>query len=153
MTDAGTWRQRLMLSSPAYRIQAHRRFWGAEAPEHVAEQLDLLERWLTERGDIGAKGLMMLQALDHARTIYEWNTDPDTLRGEKTLHHARTGHERAHGTSTEKQKRWQEYREALEKQLERRPNLSVTEARRRVAESYGVSLKTIVKRTKDINKN
>jgi len=152
VTGAESWRQRLRRSSPEYRIEAHRQFWGEAPPEHVAEQLDLLERWLAERGDIGAKGLMMLQTLDHARTVYEWNTDPDTLRGEQTLHHARMGHERAHGTEAEKQTRWQEYRKAVEELLQRRPSLSVTEARKRVAASYGVSVKTIVKRTQGIKK-
>lgn len=71
----------------------------------------------------------------------------DADRGAKSPDSGRKGHNAVHGDPAEKQSRWQEYQNALEGLLERSPRLSLTEARRRVADTFGCSPKTVARHT------
>lgn len=68
---------------------------------------------------------------------------PHLKRGVKTLEAASQGHASVHGTPEEKMCRWAEYQKAYDALRTRRPNLSKTECKRRIAKRMGVSIKTI----------
>ena len=132
----------LMGATPRSRLMEHRRFWGDDPPEIIAEIMDAVESGLGRRSV-----LMDLARLDHYRTLEEWNTDPDTVRGEKILLNAKEGHQQVHGSHEQKGKRWAEYQDALEEVMSANPDMYVTAARREVAEKFGCSPKTVERHT------
>ncbi|MGM0984863.1 MAG: hypothetical protein ACQEXG_15810 [Pseudomonadota bacterium] len=73
--------------------------------------------------------------------------EPDAMRGVGTLNSAKEGHALVHGTDEEKAKRWAELQAALDDKMARRPSLSLTEARRQVADEMGASESTMKRRT------
>lgn len=68
--------------------------------------------------------------------------------GERVLTGASRGHVKTHGSAKDKNERWNNYKNLLEEKMANNPHLNVTEARRRVANEVGVSLKTIERHTR-----
>ncbi|MFA7486747.1 MAG: hypothetical protein WCY72_01515 [Lysobacteraceae bacterium] len=68
--------------TPQSRLARHKVFWGDAPAPDIAARLQAIERLLVD-GKASEKVLLMLKELDRQRTIVEWNTDPDTILGEK----------------------------------------------------------------------
>lgn len=151
------WKAQLMDASPQYQLAYLERLVENTLPEGLRERVEIEQRLprarrLMEEDRPGAEAAR-IHALSEIYRLWQLGAHrPDAERGAKTLFSAHQGHEALYGTDEEKSRRWQQYRDAVAEQLRRKPYLSVTEARRRVADSYGVSLKTITKRTKGITK-
>lgn len=74
------------------------------------------------------------------------------LRGEKVRRSADKGHEKAYGTREEKQARWHKLQQAVDEIMAANPTLHITQARKTVAHALGVSIRTLIKRTKNPRK-
>lgn len=113
-----------------------------ESPRHHAAA-HILNLALNIEAEPDGASLPIIRTLAaHAREM-----SSEMLRGHKFVQDARKGHEEVHGTGEQKNARWQQYQKDLERLLERSPQLSVTEGRRRVATNHGVSTKTVKRRT------
>jgi len=68
-------------------------------------------------------------------------------RGKKTLNSAKKGHVATHGSKQEKQKRWKTYQIELNSLHAKKPNLSYASLCINIANKFGVTQKTIQRRT------
>ncbi len=67
--------------SPRNQLEHHREFWGDNPPPEVADLIANVEERLDAGG--GWKVSYLLLKLEHLRTLESWNTDPDTIVGER----------------------------------------------------------------------
>lgn len=74
----------------------------------------------------------------------------DAVRGRKVLKGVQYAHEQKHGTKQEKEKRWKQYIVDCKKTIRANPRWGITAVRQHVAETHGVSLKTIERYTKGL---
>ncbi len=74
--------------------------------------------------------------------------EPHTKRGLKLIGAAKAGHEFTHGTKQEKEERWKEYQEFIEKIHPQKPHLTLTDCRKLAATRFKVCLKTITRHTR-----
>ena len=82
-----------------------------------------------------------------ARIIQNWATAADAERGRGTQQSASKGHAVVHGTTEEKEARWSDLQARVQAKLADNPKLSLTEARRRVANDTGWSYTTVRRHT------
>jgi len=75
---------------------------------------------------------------------------PMAMTGDKVKKGASLGHQVVHGTEAEKLERWEKYRHDCLKVASEHPNWKLDAIRQKVAEDNGVSLKTISRRTGDL---
>lgn len=72
-----------------------------------------------------------------------------TRRGYKTLHSAKIGHEKTHGSKEEKAAKWDKYQIKVDELRQSHPRWSWTEVQRHAANHFGVCEKTIFRHTHD----
>lgn len=68
-------------------------------------------------------------------------------RGHKTVQSAKEGHEKVHGTKSEKEARWAKFASDCVEIARRNPLLSQTDVHKRVATANGVSARTVRRHT------
>lgn len=100
--------------------------------------------------EAGRCGVHMGQLWAEAAMKFRW--EEHALRGEKVIEGSRKAHKHTHGSSDNKQKQWAKYQADLNAQLNKNPHLSLTEARRLVANKHGVNPKTVLRHTVDPRK-
>ncbi len=80
------------------------------------------------------------------------HTIPLALVGEKVKKSASLGHEATHGTTSEKNARWEKYRRDCLDVSQKHPTWGIQSIRQEVAEMNNVSLKTVIRHTENLKK-
>ena len=129
---------RLAADDLRYRFENKQLIW--------IEQIEALEtKWVEFQAGVGWGNWCRLE-----------KSMPDARIGRKIKESASLGHVAAHGTAEEKAARWADYLTACIEVARANPRLGLTAIRQTVAENFGVSVKTIQRRTQgleDILKN
>jgi hypothetical protein len=107
----------------------------------ASRKLTALEQ-LADSGSAPLKFDLVLAELQHLQTIYQWNTDPDTIRGEKNMHGVSMG-----GKVRWEGKDWKSRAPELQAEVNRlhqqNPMLSYAEIKRKVAKTFGCNESTV----------
>ena len=109
--------------------------------QNAAQQLSNIPAQV--KASIGA-----LRAFGEGAKLAESELGPDAGRGRKVIDGASRGHQIVHGTKEEKERRYAQYQNAVNKQYKENPRRSDTSIAKKVAEDFGVTYKTILRHTK-----
>lgn len=113
----------------------------------------VLALWLLNHADDPRAKEIKLVIENHLLILHQIESSPDTARGQKTMKSSRKGHEIVHGTKEQKQRRWDEYQDAVNALHAANPRLTYEELAKRTAKDKGVNPKTIKRHTTNPRKS
>jgi len=138
----------LTSRTPRARLEAHKQYWGDTPHPEIQGHLETVERLLASK-PASSKAILILAKLDSLRLLKGWNTDPDTIRGERQLQGASAGGKAKAYWSHRKA----ELQAAVDAEHRKNPKTGITEWRKRVAAKPGYpSFETIKRNTIDPTK-
>ncbi|MRH77800.1 hypothetical protein GH984_03700 [Spiribacter sp. C176] len=131
----------LTSRTPRARLEAHKEYWGDTPHPEIQGHLETVERLLASK-PASSKAILILAKLDSLRLLKGWNTDPDTIRGERQLQGASAGGKAKAYWSHRKA----ELQAAVDAEHRKNPKLGIKELRKRVAEQDGYPSESTLKR-------
>lgn len=114
----------------------------------VLDHLRLMQAFL-DNGESRQAACCAIDAgmlFQEAAMKFKW--EEHALLGVKTVQGGRKGHEQVHGTEVEKQARWDNLQSKLNEIMTRSPRISLTQARKEVAQELDVSFSTVRRHTR-----